>query len=263
MAKPLNKRNLTVAMITMNEENAVSKVITDIRRIVPEAEILIVDSSHDQTAEIAESLGARVIKQYPPKGYGPAMDRALREGKGRAVVTLDCDNTYPAEDIPRLARLVLDEGYDVVDGSRLNGKPKAMPWLNYIANAGFAMLASVLFLRRLSDLHSGMRAYRKSLIDEMSYTAKGAALPVELLLKPIQMGRRVKVVHIQYRERIGPSTMNPLLTSLWTLKRIIAVRFSQEVPVPERRNSVKSPHRHHSPARSAALMTTSKKETSR
>jgi len=50
----------------------------------------------------------------------------------------------------------------------LKGKPKAMPWLNYIANAGFAMLASVLFLRRLSDLHSGMRAYRKSLIEEMS-----------------------------------------------------------------------------------------------
>jgi glycosyltransferase involved in cell wall biosynthesis len=234
-------------------------VISDIRRIVPEAEILIVDSSNDQTAEIAESLGARVLKQYPPRGYGPAMDRALREGTGRVVVTLDCDNTYPAEDIPRLARLVLDDGYDVVDGSRLKGKPKAMPWLNYIANAGFAMLASVLFLRRLSDLHSGMRAYRKSLIEEMSYTAKGAALPVELLLKPIKMGRRVKVVHIQYRERIGPSTMNPLLTSWWTLKRIIDVRFSQGVPRHERRNSVERHHRHHSPARSAALMTTPKK----
>jgi len=98
MAKPLNKDNF--AMITMNEENAVSTVISDIRRIVPEAEILIVDSSNNQTAEIAESLSARVLKQYPSKGYGPAMDRSLRERTGRVVVTLDCDNTYPPRTFP-------------------------------------------------------------------------------------------------------------------------------------------------------------------
>src|SRR5215470_10201884 len=175
MAAVLNRDNLTVAMITMNEEKAVGKVIEDIKRYVPDAEILLVDSSKDRTAEIAEGLGARVIKQFPPKGYGPAMDLALRSGKGKVVVTLDCDDTYPAEDIPRLAGLVLDDGYDVVDGSRLKGKPKAMPWLNYLANWGFALMASMLFFRRVTDLHSGMRAYRKSVIDGLQYKAKGAA----------------------------------------------------------------------------------------
>jgi glycosyltransferase involved in cell wall biosynthesis len=225
MAEPLNRENLTVAMITMNEEEAVGPVIDDIRRVVPDAEIVIVDSSKDRTAQIAASRGARVIKQFPPQGYGPAMDRALHEAKGKVVVTLDCDNTYPAQEIPRLARLVLDDGYDVVDGSRLKGKPKAMPWFNYLANAGFALIASVLFLRRLTDLHSGMRAYRKSLIDEMSYNAKGAALPVELLLRPIRMGRRVKLTPIDYRDRIGKSTMSPLPGAWWTMKRILGVRF--------------------------------------
>jgi glycosyltransferase involved in cell wall biosynthesis len=229
MATPLNSQNLTIAMIAMNEEKAVGRVIEDIRRVVPESEILIVDSSKDQTAEIAAALGARVIKQFPPRGYGPAMDLALRAGTGKVVVTLDCDSTYPADEIPRLAGLVLDDGYDVVDGSRLKGKAKAMPWLNYLANAGFATIASILFLRRLSDLHSGMRAYRKSLIDQMSYSSQGAALPVELLLRPIRMGRRVKVVHIDYKERIGVSTMNPLPSAWWTLKRIVGVRFSRRV----------------------------------
>ena len=55
----------------------------------------------------------------PSRGYGPAMDTALRSAIGRVVVTLDCDDTYPAEEIPTLARMVLEEGYDVVDGSRL------------------------------------------------------------------------------------------------------------------------------------------------
>jgi glycosyltransferase involved in cell wall biosynthesis len=226
MTAELNRENLTVAMITRNEEKAIGKVIGDIRKCVPDAEILVVDSSSDRTAEIATSLGARVIKQFPPRGYGPAMDTALRSAAGAVVVTLDCDDTYPADQIPVLARMILEEGYDVVDGSRLGSKPSAMPWPNYLANLGFGLIASLLFLRRVSDLHSGMRAYRKSLIDEMKYRAEGAALPVELLLRPIKMHKRLKVVFIDYYERIGQTTMRPLQSAWWTFKRILMVRFS-------------------------------------
>jgi glycosyltransferase involved in cell wall biosynthesis len=226
MGVELNAEALTVAMITRNEEKAIAKVIGDIRRVVPEAEVLVVDSSSDRTAEIAQELGARVVKQFPPRGYGPAMDTALRSAGGAVVVTLDCDDTYPAEDIPLFARLVLEEGHDIVDGSRLKSKPQAMPWLNYLANFGFALFASVLFLRRVTDLHSGMRAYRKALIDELKYQPTGAALPVELLLRPIKMGKRLKVVFIDYRERVGQSTMRPLQSAWWTLKRILKVRFT-------------------------------------
>src|SRR4051794_15959047 len=126
MSVELNRENLTVAMITRNEEKAIGKVIGDIRRAVPDAEILVVDSSSDRTAEIARGLGARVIAQFPPRGYGPAMDTALRSAGGQVVVTLDCDDTYPADQIPVLACMVLVEGYDVVDGSRLGSKPGAM-----------------------------------------------------------------------------------------------------------------------------------------
>lgn len=226
MATELSAQNLTVAMITMNEEKAIAKVIADLKRFVPDAEILVVDSSKDRTAEIAQEMGARVIKQFPPIGYGPAMDMALRSASGKVVVTLDCDDTYPAEDVPRLAGLVLDGGYDVVDGSRLKGKPAAMPWVNYLANWGFALMASALFFRRVTDLHSGMRAYRKTVIDELRYKPKGAALPVELLLRPLKMGKKLKVVYIDYRERVGTSTMRPLQSAWWTLRRIVGVRLA-------------------------------------
>jgi glycosyltransferase involved in cell wall biosynthesis len=221
-----NWEMLTVAMITKNEERAVGKVIETVRQTVPGCEILVVDSSSDSTATIAETLGARVIRQCPPRGYGPAMDKALRSARGDVVVTLDCDDTYPAPRIPEFARLVLEEGYDLVDGSRLKAKPDAMPWLNYLANFCFAALASLLFFRRLTDLHSGMRAYRKTMIDGLSYNERGAALPVELLLRPIKEGRRVKCLFIDYRERIGTSTLNPLPSAWWTLRRIFTVRFS-------------------------------------
>jgi len=216
---------ISVAMITMNEEGAIASVVEEIRQYVPEAEIIIVDSSSDKTPEIAASLGVRVVRQYPPRGYGPAMDEVLRSSAGDVIVTLDCDNTYPAKMIPVLADYIYREGYDLVDGSRLKSKPLAMPWLNYFANTGFAMIASILFFKYLKDLHSGMRAYKKTLIEDLTYNPNGAALPVELLLRPIKEKRKVKIEYIDYHERTGQSTMKPLQSAWWTFKRILSVRF--------------------------------------
>jgi glycosyltransferase involved in cell wall biosynthesis len=219
-------RQITVAMITRNEERAVAKVICDIREAVPEAEIVVVDSSSDSTAQIARSLGARVILQLPPRGYGPAMDTALRSSEREVVVTLDCDDTYPVEFIAPMAQMIISDGYDLVDGSRLAKKPDAMPWINYFANWFFALLASVAFLHRVRDLHSGMRAYRRSLLETLHYDVNGAALPVELLLRPIRDGYKVKVIDIPYRERIGQSTMRPFESAWWTMRRIYFSRFA-------------------------------------
>ncbi|CAK0743289.1 Dolichyl-phosphate hexose transferase HVO_1613 [uncultured Gammaproteobacteria bacterium] len=220
-----NNAKITVAMITMNEEQAVAVVVRDIQRVVPGAKILIVDSSTDRTATIAEEMGVQVIRQIPPRGYGPAMDLALRSAGTEVVVTLDCDNTYPTEFILPLAEGILRDDYDLVDASRLEHKPQAMPWINYLANWGFALIASALFLQRITDLHSGMRAYRRSILDCMQYRADGAALPVELLLRPLRQGMKVKSIFIPYRERIGVSTLRPLHSALWTARRILSARF--------------------------------------
>ena len=214
---------LSVVMITMNEEGAVGQVIQEIREVVPAAEIIIVDSSRDKTPEIAKGMGVEVIRQFPPRGYGLAMEQALRAGSREVIITLDCDNTYPAKRIPELAKLILEQGYDLVDASRLQKKPKAMPWLNYWGNVLFARFASALFWVRLTDLHSGMRAYRKTMLDSIEFDAKGAALPVELLLKPLALSYKIHTLFIDYHERIGVSKMQSLDTSWWTLKRIIKV----------------------------------------
>jgi len=207
-------------MISMNEEKAVGQVIAGIRAHAPDAEIVVVDSSKDRTPEIAEKAGARVIRQFPPQGYGKAMEIALRSGKGDVVITLDCDNTYPASQIPVLEKMITDAGWDVVDASRLKVKPRAMPWRNYIGNRLFALVASMLFRRKVTDLHSGMRAYRKTMLDALDFQAKGAALPVELLLLPIKLGYKVTTHFIEYFDRVGVSTMNAFDTCKWTAWRI-------------------------------------------
>ena len=210
---------LTVSMITMNEEKAIAKVVGDIRRQVPEAEILIVDSSRDRTPEISEELGCRVLRQFPPKGYGPAMDRALREASGDVVLTLDCDDTYPVEAIPAFLEEIR-AGADLVDGNRVWRRPPAMPFANYLANRLFGIVARILCGSRHMDLHSGMRAYRRTMLAELSWDPNGPGLPVELLLLPIRRGYKVVQIPIDYRERIGATSLHRWSSTLWTFRRI-------------------------------------------
>jgi glycosyltransferase involved in cell wall biosynthesis len=218
---------LTVSMITMNEEKAVAKVIHDIRRVAPDAEILLVDSSKDRTAEIAQALGARVIKQFPPQGYGPAMDRAVREANGDIVITLDCDDTYPVEAIPKLVELI-DQGYDLVNTTRTWKRPAAMPYANFLANRLFALGARVLHGLETTDVHSGMRAYRKSMIDKVQWVSKGPALPVDMYVIPHRMGFRIAEVPIDYRERIGETTLHRWSSTVWTFRRLWNARKARK-----------------------------------
>jgi glycosyltransferase involved in cell wall biosynthesis len=214
---------LTVSMITMNEEGAIAKVVGDIRGVAPDAEILIVDSSKDRTPEIAASLGCRVLRQFPPQGYGPAMDRAVREAAGDIVITLDCDDTYPVDAIPRMVALI-DEGYDLVNTTRVATRPQAMPFANFLANRVFALGARLLHGIRTTDVHSGMRAYRKSMIDAVQWNARGPALPVDMLVVPYRRGFRVTELVIDYRERIGTTTLHRFSSTWWTFKRLWLAR---------------------------------------
>jgi glycosyltransferase involved in cell wall biosynthesis len=228
---------ISVAMITMNEERAVARVIGDIREALGtgDYEIVIVDSSRDQTPEIAEKLGARVIRQFPPQGYGRAMGRVLNESRGDVIVTLDCDGTYPACEIPRIAAMVLDGECDLVNASRLEKRPASMPWPNYFANWLFAITGWLLTGEKSTDLHSGMRAYSREIIERIEFDPNGPALPVDLLLKPALLGFQVREIFIPYGERIGETTLQRFSSTLWTFRRILRLALFRLAPLPPRK----------------------------
>jgi len=228
---------ISVAMISMNEEKAVAAVIADIRSGLEgrDHEIVIVDSSRDATPEIAERLGARVIRQVPPQGYGRAMARVLKESRGEVVVTMDCDGTYPAGRIVSIADLVLNGECDLVNASRLERRPVAMPWANYFANWLFALTARIFVGIKSTDLHSGMRAYSRKLIENVEVDPNGPALPVDLLLKPALMGFTIREVFIPYGERIGETTLHRWTSTLWTFRRIFRLAIARMTLVPNQK----------------------------
>jgi glycosyltransferase involved in cell wall biosynthesis len=221
--------DVAIVMITMNEQDSIRRVVGDLRRDVPGATVTIVDSSTDRTPEIAAEESVEVVRQFPPRGYGPAMIAALTHPDRQIVVTLDCDDTYPTERIPELVAMVRS-GWDVVGATRLaKGRPRAMPWMNYLANRWFNVVASVVFMRRVRDVHSGMRAYARPTIASLPWYADAPALPVELLLLPIRTGRAVTEIPIVYGERVGDTTLNRFASAMWTLRRIWRVRTTHVV----------------------------------
>jgi len=210
-----------ILMLTMNEEEAVARQIEEIRKQAgADVAIVVVDSSSDRTPEIAASHGAKVIRQFPPRGYGQAMLLGQREAAklGDVVVTMDCDMTYPAERIRDFVSLI-ERGYDCVSGSRIEGLNEGMPLLNRLANRGFALLVRVLFRFRVTDLTTGMRAYRSSVINAIEWVPL-RFFPAEQGLRIYQAGCKVIEVPISYRLRIGEVKMRKLRDTIALIQAI-------------------------------------------
>ena len=158
--------DVTVVMGTYNEAAAIGTVLDDIDRVTDgRANVVCVDGSDDRTPEIARGHGARVVEQEP-RGYGVAVRAAVLVADRPVVVTTDCDDTYPMEALPEFLSLVND-GADVVSGDRITPGADAMPALNRQGNRAFALLASALMGERVRDTTTGMRAYRREVVQEI------------------------------------------------------------------------------------------------
>jgi glycosyltransferase involved in cell wall biosynthesis len=217
--------DVAVVMGTYNEEAAIGTVLADIDSVTDgRASVVCVDGSDDRTAEIASEHGARVIEQEP-QGYGVAVRAALLAADRPVVVTTDCDDTYPMAQLPRFLDLVND-GADVVSGDRLSPGADSMPALNRAGNRAFALLASALVGRRVRDTTTGMRAYRREVVESIAWT-ENTGLSAELLMRPVVRGYDVREVPIPYHERKGETKLDPFAGGAAIAKSILRVGFEE------------------------------------
>ncbi len=219
--------DVAVVMGTYNEEAAIGQVLSDVDDVTDgAASVVCVDGSSDRTPAIAREHGARVIEQEP-QGYGVAVHRALRAADRPVVMTTDCDDTYPIERLPDFLAAVND-GADVVSGDRLYYGADAMPAFNRLGNEAFALLASALLGKRLHDATTGMRAYRREVIRKIEWT-ENTGLSAELLMRPLARGYDVREVPIEYDERAGETTLDPIQGGLAIGKSIAKVAVEERL----------------------------------
>ena len=217
--------DLAVVMGTYNEEAAIGTVLDDIDAVTDgRAEVVCVDGSSDRTPEIAREHGATVIEQEP-QGYGVAVREAVLTPDRPVVVTTDCDDTYPMERLPDFLAEIND-GADVVSGDRLYYGADQMPAMNKLGNELFALLASVLMGKRVHDTTTGMRAYRREVLQKIVWT-ENTGLSAELLMRPVMRGYDVRERPIEYDERKGETKLDPFSGGAAIAKSIVRVAVEE------------------------------------
>lgn len=203
-----DKHDVSVVLPTMNEP-AVAKIIRRVYNTLGEdVEVLVVDKSSDNTPQKARRAGARVVKQHGI-GYGDAYIQGFKEAKGDYIVMLDADNTYKPEQIPRVLKPVIKGRADLVLGNRFADMKKgAMSFRNKFGNRFLTWLLNRLYPINIHDSQSGMRAFKKDLINDLGLEEEGMPLASEMVIKAASNGLRVKEVPITYEVRHGEAKQN-------------------------------------------------------
>src|SRR5438876_6275580 len=205
---------ISVVLPCLNEEGAIGAVVDEARQAISalgdSGEVIVVDNgSTDRSAEIAAAHGAVVVHE-PERGYGRAYLTGLARARGEYVVMGDADGTYPLRELGKFVDL-LEDGSDLVLGSRFNGKihAGAMPWSHrWVGNPILTGLLNRMFGVQVSDAHCGMRAVRRSALEELDLHSTGMEFASEMVFKAFRRRLTVDEIPIDYFPRTGESKLN-------------------------------------------------------
>ena len=204
-------RNFGISIIipAYNEESGIKEVVERCKKVLQAGDEIIVvdDGSKDQTFQIASTLGIKVIQHEKNKGKVGALYTGFAAAKNDVLITIDADNTYPPELIPEMMDSLGD--FDMVVGTRFRKMwPKNMPFHRVAANKLGAIIASIIVMKKLTDVTSGFRGFRKSMISQLKIHATGLDFEAELTAKAITKGYKYYEIPIAVEERRGVSNLH-------------------------------------------------------
>ena len=205
---------ISLIIPTKNEAKTICQCIQKAEEVFNKTgltgEIIVVDSSTDQTAEIAISCGAEVV--FPQMlGYGNAYLKGFEKAQGEYIFLMDGDLTYDPDAILHMLPLLQKGEYDMVMGSRLKGQilPGAMPALHrYIGNPFLTWVLNRLFSAKISDAHCGLRAITRDALKKLDLRSGGMEFASEMVIEAASRGLRIAEVPITYYPRQGDSKLN-------------------------------------------------------
>ncbi len=208
----LSEITVSVLIPAYNEEESITGTVEAIRKyagMVKAMEIIVInDGSRDRTGEIARTLPVTLIEHETNTGYGSGLKDGLRQAQYEFILIADADGTYPLEDIPRL--LAEAPNYAMVVGARTGAIVKVPPlrkpgkWL-------ITRLAEYLSQRKIPDLNSGFRVFRKDVaLRFLTLYPDGFSFTTTITLAMLTNHYKVKFIPINYHRRVGKSSIKPL-----------------------------------------------------
>jgi glycosyltransferase involved in cell wall biosynthesis len=188
---------LSILMPCLNEARTLPICIAKARAYLArqkfQAEIIVADNgSTDDSREIAQSLGARVIS-VAQRGYGNALRAGIEAARGEFVIMGDCDDSYDFESLDGFLEQ-LEAGQDLVVGNRFQGgiRSGAMPPLHrYFGNPLLSAIGRLLYRSPVNDFFCGLRGFRRSAMLQLDLSSPGMEFALEMIVKSTINGLRI------------------------------------------------------------------------
>ena len=194
---------LSIVIPTLNERITIEEFIAWCKEGLARAgvvgEILIVDSSSDETPQLALANGARVLRT-PKRGLGRAYIDSLPYIRGKYVLMGDADCTYDFREIQGFVQ-AFRAGHEYIMGSRFKGyiQPGSMPALHrYFGTPVTTQILNVLYATKFSDIHCGMRGITRDAFERIELESESWQYASEMVLKSVCLGLRTTEVPVRF-----------------------------------------------------------------
>lgn len=207
---------LSIIVPAYNEEEGIVEILKELKSVFKDedAEIICVDDgSRDRTAELAKTVhGIRVIAYQPNKGKDNALRTGYEAAQGEWVGTIDSDMTYPPSEMLKMYNYSKEHReVDMIIGSRFKkGFAKGLSFPRNMANIIGALVFSIIFLKRVTDLTTGLRIFKRKVCDiNVRTSGKVHGLDYEAGLTGEVIKRKMKYAEmaIESRPRAGQSKL--------------------------------------------------------
>lgn len=224
-------KKIIVIMPAYNAARTLKKTYDDIPKDLVDRIILVDDVSQDNTVEIAESLGLKVIVHIQNKGYGGNQKtcyiEALKEGAD-IVVMLHPDHQYDSKLVPELVRPIIEGRADMVMGSRmLDGRALegGMPLYKFIANKFLTGVENLTLGLKMTDLHSGFRAYSRELLETVPFllNSDDFVFDSEMIAQAAAFGFRLAEIPVRARYFKEASSVNFKVSTIYGFKTLFTL----------------------------------------
>ncbi len=187
----------SIIIATLNEEKGIAWVINSIpKEIRVQSEIIVPDASTDSTPEIAEKLGAKVIRMKE-KGKGRQMREAVRQSKGEILIFMDSDMEHPPEYIPQLLAKLLEVDLALAcrSSDNFDSDDKATKRAYWFFSL-YCIPIFALINFNVSEAMTGFRAIRRRDWDKLDLKSDYFEIETEMDIKAIKHNFRIGEIHI-------------------------------------------------------------------